>query len=70
MPGIQIRAATREDLPRLTEIYNHYIVETPITFDLKPWAAEERVVWFEQFATTGRYRDIYRRLTGASLEVR
>jgi hypothetical protein len=54
-PGIQIRAATRDDLPRLTEIYNHYVVETPITFDLKPWAAEECVAWFEQFATTGRY---------------
>jgi phosphinothricin acetyltransferase len=56
LPGIEIRAATRDDLTRLTEIYNHYVVETPITFDLKPWAAEDRAGWFEQFATAGRYR--------------
>ena len=31
-----IRPATRADLPRLTEIYNHYVINTPITFDLEP----------------------------------
>lgn len=56
MPGIQIRAAATDDLPRLTEIYNHYVLHTPITFDVKPWTIEQRIPWFEQFAASGRYR--------------
>ncbi len=32
MPDILIRPAVRGDLPRLTEIYNHYVVNTPVTF--------------------------------------
>jgi len=51
-----IRAAERNDLSRLTEIYNHYVIHTPITFDLEPWSVERRVAWFDQFAATGRYR--------------
>jgi phosphinothricin acetyltransferase len=51
-----IRPAARDDLARITEIYNHYVVHSPITFDLRPWKTEERVAWFEQFSTTGRYR--------------
>ncbi len=56
LPSIGTRIATRDDLPRLTEIYNHYVLNTPITFDIKPWAVEQRISWFEQFDTTGRYR--------------
>ena len=56
MPEIATRVATKIDLPRLTEIYNHYVVHTPITFDVKPWTVEQRVAWFEQFDTVGRYR--------------
>ncbi len=56
LPGIEIRAATRDDLPRLTEIYNYYVVHTPITFDVVPWTVEQRISWFEQFGTIGRYR--------------
>ncbi|HET9838619.1 MAG TPA: GNAT family N-acetyltransferase [Candidatus Angelobacter sp.] len=51
-----IRPAVRADLPRLTEIYNHYVIHTPVTFDLEPYTVERRVAWFEQFAPTGRYR--------------
>jgi phosphinothricin acetyltransferase len=56
MPEIAIRAAKRGDLPRLTEIYNHYVLHTPITFDVEPYTVEKRVAWFEQFGETGRYR--------------
>jgi phosphinothricin acetyltransferase len=51
-----IRSAQPGDLPRLTEIYNHYVVTTPITFDLEPYTVERRMAWFEQFATTRRHR--------------
>src|SRR5215471_8514059 len=51
-----IRPALLSDLPRLTEIYNHYVIHTPITFDLEPKTVEARIPWFQQFAPTGRYR--------------
>lgn len=51
-----IRAARLEDLPRLTEIYNHYVVHSAATFDLEAKSVEERREWLAQFATTGRYR--------------
>lgn len=56
MSAIAIRAATRADVPRLTQIYNHYVLNTPVTFDVEPYTAERRMAWFEQFSATGRYR--------------
>lgn len=56
MPDISIRPAVRADLPRLTEIYNHYVVHTPVTFDVEPYTVEHRAAWFDQFAPSGRYR--------------
>jgi phosphinothricin acetyltransferase len=51
-----VRAARVDDVPRLTDIYNHYVLTTPITFDLDPVTVEERRVWFEQFSAAGRHR--------------
>lgn len=51
-----IRPARADDLPALTELYNHYIRETPTTFDLEPFTVEERRPWFDGFAETGRHR--------------
>jgi phosphinothricin acetyltransferase len=56
MSDISIRPAARSDLPRLTEIYNHYVLHTPVTFDIEPYTVEKRAAWFDQFATTGRRR--------------
>jgi len=56
MNALHIRAATKADLPRLTEIYNHYIIHTPVTFDIEPYTVERRAAWFEQFGPRGRYR--------------
>jgi phosphinothricin acetyltransferase len=56
MTKFQIRPATRADVPRLTEIYNHYVITTAITFDLEPFTVEQRMVWFDEHAETGRYR--------------
>src|SRR5258707_14238935 len=53
---IRIRPANRADLPRLTEIYNHYVIHTPVTFDIEPYTVERRASWFEQFALTARHR--------------
>jgi phosphinothricin acetyltransferase len=56
MPNLIIRPAIRDDLPRLTEIYNHYVVHSPVTFDLEPYTVERRLPWFAQFGSSGRYR--------------
>ena len=56
MPNPVIRPATLDDLPRLTEIYNHYVVNSPATFDLEPYTVERRMTWFSQFAAAGRHR--------------
>ena len=56
MPNLIIRPAIRDDLPRLTEIYNHYVVHSPVTFDLEPYTVERRLPWFAQFGSNGRYR--------------
>jgi phosphinothricin acetyltransferase len=37
-----IRSATPEDLPALTDIYNRYVANTAITFDLHPLTVDER----------------------------
>ncbi len=56
MTSLHIRPARVEDLARLREIYNHYVVHSPATFDLEPKTLEQRAEWFAQFAETGRYR--------------
>lgn len=56
MAEVIIRAAVRTDLPRLTEIINHYIVNTPITFDIDPYSIEGRTRWFEEHTEGARYR--------------
>jgi phosphinothricin acetyltransferase len=51
-----IRPAALADLPRLTEIYNHYVIHSPTTFDLEPKSVADRAEWLAQFAETGRHR--------------
>jgi phosphinothricin acetyltransferase len=53
---ILIRPATAADLQSLTDIYNHYVINTPITFDLQPVAVEQRREWFVEHALHGRHR--------------
>jgi len=56
MPDIAIRPAVLADLPALTDIYNHYIVHTAITFDLAPFEPGDRRAWFDDHAPVGRHR--------------
>jgi phosphinothricin acetyltransferase len=56
MALVTIRKATREDLRPITEIYNYYVVNTPITFDLAPVTPEARAGWFEEHTSTPRHR--------------
>ena len=56
MTDARIRPATIDDLPRIVEIYNHYVINTPITFDLEPVTVDQRRPWFDQFAAPGPHR--------------
>lgn len=53
---VSIRFALESDLPKLVRIYNHYIEHTAATFDTRPFAVEERRVWFDAFASDGIHR--------------
>ena len=56
MVDLVIRPAVLADLAALTDIYNHYVMHTAITFDVRPWAVEERRPWFDAHKPTGRHR--------------
>jgi phosphinothricin acetyltransferase len=52
-----IRFSQPSDIVQLTEIYNYYILNTAITFDLKLFTVERRrEEWFEHYSSTGRYQ--------------
>jgi phosphinothricin acetyltransferase len=56
MVDLVIRPAVLADLAALTDIYNHYVMHTAITFDVRPWSVEERRPWFDAHKPTGRHR--------------
>ena len=56
MSDVSIRAARQSDLPALRDIYNYYVIHTPVCFDLEPRTMAQRQEWFDQFAATGKYR--------------
>ena len=53
---MRIRDGRAEDVPRLLEIYNHYVEHTHITFDIEPVSLESRQMWFDSFNKVGPYR--------------
>lgn len=56
MADISLRRAEQADLPELLAIYNHYVVNTPVTFDLEPRTLAQRQEWLDGFDATGRYQ--------------
>ena len=67
MSETRIRTAERRDLGRLTEIYNYYVLNTPVTFDVEPYTVERREAWLAQFDAASRYRLIVAEENGAVL---
>src|SRR5688500_150583 len=54
---IVVRDATGDDLAALTDIYNHYVLTSPATFDTRPFSVEERRdTWFIHYNTEGPHR--------------
>ena len=56
MTDIAMRRAEQRDLPGLLAIYNHYVVNTPVTFDVEPRTLAQRQLWFDDFDETGMYQ--------------
>ena len=56
MSDVSTRPALLSDLPRLVEIYNHYILNTPITFNTRPFTAEGFGHWFGEHSDGQRHR--------------
>ena len=67
MSDIVIRPAESADLSALLDIYNHYVLHTPITFDIAPRTLAQRQEWFDQFAGSGRYRCFVAALGGKAI---
>ena len=54
--NVRIRRATLDDLGALVDLYNHYVVNTPITFDLQPFTTQTRRPWFDDHSQSGRHQ--------------
>ncbi|MGI5258363.1 N-acetyltransferase family protein [Streptomyces angustmyceticus] len=53
---VQVRAGVEADLPALTDLYNHYIRETCVTFDLEPFTPDQRRPWLLSHPQDGPHR--------------
>ncbi|MBU6529841.1 GNAT family N-acetyltransferase [Streptomyces mayonensis] len=53
---IQVRPGVEDDLKALTDLYNHYVRETAITFDTEPFTPRERRAWLLSHPEDGPHR--------------
>ncbi len=53
---IEVRNAVIEDLPTLTKINNHYILNTNATFDIEQQTIAQRRIWFDKYKGSGPYQ--------------
>jgi phosphinothricin acetyltransferase len=55
-PDVLIRKGCEDDLVPLNELYNHYVRETHITFDIEPITMQRRAEWFGHYNAVGPHR--------------
>lgn len=48
--SLQVRAAVVADAGAINRIYNHYIRDSAITFDVEPWSEPQRTAWLGEFS--------------------
>ncbi|MEU7021551.1 N-acetyltransferase family protein [Streptomyces sp. NPDC046203] len=53
---VQVRAGVEDDLGALTDLYNHYVRETAVTFDTEPFTPEQRLPWLRSRLEDGPHR--------------
>ncbi|WP_205962904.1 GNAT family N-acetyltransferase [Pararobbsia silviterrae] len=54
MTNLTFRDATRDDLPKIVEIYNSTIASRLVTADLEPVSVESRHAWFDAHSAARR----------------
>jgi phosphinothricin acetyltransferase len=54
--AVTIRAGVAADLAQLTDLYNHYVLNSAATFDIEAFRVEDRAGWFAQYGDVGPYR--------------
>jgi phosphinothricin acetyltransferase len=54
--AVQVRSAKDEDLSAINEIYNHYVRDSHVTFDLEPTTVDARREWFRHHGENGPHR--------------
>ena len=55
-PDICVRHARTADLAQINDIYNYYVINTPVTFDFEAVRNEERALWFERYVESGPHQ--------------
>src|SRR4051794_16812567 len=53
---VTVRPGRLDDLPALTDVYNHYVETSNATFDVTPFTVEARRAWFDHYSPTGPHR--------------
>ncbi|MEW2548904.1 N-acetyltransferase family protein [Streptomyces sp. NPDC047002] len=53
---VQVRPGAEADIEALTDIYNHYVLETAVTFDTAPATPQERIGWLRSHPVDGPHR--------------
>ncbi|MFC9082269.1 GNAT family N-acetyltransferase [Streptomyces sp. NPDC057062] len=53
---VQVRPGVESDLVALTDLYNHYVRETPVTFDTAVFTPQERRPWLLSHPEDGPHR--------------
>ena len=61
---VQVRPGLEGDVVALTDIYNHYVRETALTFDTVPFTAEQRLPWLRSHPEDGPHRLLVAQETG------
>ena len=68
MSSLSIRVAAVSDAASINRIYNHYVRNTTITFDVEPWNTRRREQWINTFvddANSESYHAVVAELHGA-----
>ncbi|MCG8441313.1 MAG: N-acetyltransferase family protein [Caulobacterales bacterium] len=63
--GPRVRTGEGGDLPAILDIYNHYVRETSITFDLEEATPASRAGWMERFSEAGPHQLLVAEADGA-----
>lgn len=62
-----LRVGEESDLPALTDVYNHYVTTSIVTFDDVPFTVDQRREWFHHYAPSGPHRLVVADVAGTAV---